>query len=356
MKITAVRSSLRKVPLKKPYTIAYNTFSDVTLVFFEIELANGIIGFGSASPAEEVVGETPAQTAANLQLDFVQQLVGRDIRHFQQLIHEARVFFPLLPGTQAAIDIALHDAFGQYLGIPIVDFYGQKIKALLTSVTLGIKGVTETLEEAEGYQQSGFRVLKVKTGLEVEEDIERIAKLYERFGRSMLIRVDANQGYSIEQLQQFIPAMQQYGVELIEQPLPVGKEAELYALDTSIRTRLAGDESVKDAAAALRFCGEQRPYGIFNIKLMKCGGITGALQIANVAAIGGISLFWGCNDESIISISAALHAAYSCEHTRYLDLDGSFDIAQDLLSGGFRVEDGYLYLMPGTGLGLSRTA
>lgn len=356
MKIIAVRSSLRKVPLKKPYTIAYNTFSDVTLVFFEVELANGMIGFGSASPAEEVVGETPAQTAANLQLDFVQQLVGRDIRHFQQLIQEARAFFPLLPGTQAAIDIALHDAFGQYLGISIVDFYGQKIKALLTSVTIGIKGVAETLEEAEGYQQSGFRVLKVKTGLAVEEDIERIAKLYERFGRSMLIRVDANQGYSMEQLQQFIPAMQQYGVELIEQPLRVGKEAELYELDTTIRTRLAGDESVKDAAAALRFCCENRPYGIFNIKLMKCGGIAGALQIANVAAIGGISLFWGCNDESIISITAALHAAYSCENTRYLDLDGSFDIAQDLLAGGFRVEDGYLYLMPGSGFGFSRPA
>jgi L-alanine-DL-glutamate epimerase-like enolase superfamily enzyme len=356
MKITAVRSSLRKVPLKKPYTIAYNTFSDVTLVFFEVELANGMIGFGSASPAEEVVGETPAQTAANLQLDFVQQLVGRDIRHFQQLIQEVRLFFPLSPGTQAAIDIALHDAFGQYLGIPIVDFYGQKIKALLTSVTIGIKGVPETLEEAEGYQQSGFRVLKVKTGLAVDEDIERIAKLYERFGRSMLIRVDANQGYSMEQLQQFIPAMQQYGVELIEQPLPVGKEAELFTLDTAIRARLAGDESVKDAAAALRFCSEQRPYGIFNIKLMKCGGISGALQIANVAAIGGISLFWGCNDESIISISAALHAAYSCEYTRYLDLDGSFDIAQDLLSGGFRVEDGYMYLMTGSGFGFSRSA
>lgn len=356
MKITAVRSSLRKVPLKKPYTIAYNTFSDVTLVFFEVELANGMIGLGSASPAEEVVGETPEQTAANLQLDFVQQLVGRDIRHFQQLIQESRAFFPQLPGTLAAIDIALHDAFAQYLGISVVDFYGQKIKALLTSVTIGIKGVQATLEEAEEYQKTGFRVLKVKTGLQVEEDIERIAKLYERFGRSMLIRVDANQGYSMQQLHQFIPAMQQYGVELIEQPLQVGSETELYTLDASTRSRIAGDESVKNAAAALRFCGEVKPFGIFNIKLMKCGGIAGALQIANVAAIGGVSLFWGCNDESIISITAALHTAYACEHTRYLDLDGSFDIAEDLVSGGFRVEDGYLYLLPGAGFGFFRQA
>jgi L-alanine-DL-glutamate epimerase-like enolase superfamily enzyme len=352
MKITAIRTSLRKVPLKKPYTIAYNTFSDVTLVLLEIELANGMIGVGSASPAEEVVGETPVQTAAHLQTEVIQQLVGRDIRHFQQLIVEVRSHFALYPGTQAAVDIALHDAFGKFLGIPVVDFYGQKIKALLTSVTVGIKDVAETLEEAEAYQRSGFRVLKIKTGKAVEEDIERIAKLYERFGRSMLIRVDANQGYTLSQLQQFLSATQGYGVELVEQPLPVGSEISLLELEGPIRVRMAGDESVKDVAAALRFAAGEKPFGIYNIKLMKCGGLLGAFQIAQIAAAAQINLFWGCNDESIISITAALHAAYACENTRYLDLDGSFDLQEDLLAGGFRVEDGYMYIGPGAGFGL----
>jgi len=58
MKIVAVRAYLKKMALKKPYTISYNTFSDVSLAFLEIELANGMIGYGSGSPAEEVVGET----------------------------------------------------------------------------------------------------------------------------------------------------------------------------------------------------------------------------------------------------------------------------------------------------------
>lgn len=352
MKITAIRSSLRNVPLKKPYTIAYNTFSAVTLVLLEIELANGMIGYGSASPAEEVVGETSAQTAAHLQTEMIQQLVGRDIRHFQQLIFEVRSQFALYPGTQAAVDIALHDAFGKFLGIPVVDFYGQKIKALLTSVTVGIKEVAETLEEAEAYQRAGFRVLKIKTGRAVEEDIERIAKLYERFGRSMLIRVDANQGYTLSELQQFLSATQVYGVELVEQPLPVGSEPALLELDSLIRARLAGDESVKDVAAAVRFAADTKPFGIYNIKLMKCGGLMGAFQIAQIAAAAQINLFWGCNDESIISITAALHAAYACENTRYLDLDGSFDLQEDLLAGGFRVEDGYMYIGQGAGFGL----
>ncbi|MFM7358266.1 MAG: mandelate racemase/muconate lactonizing enzyme family protein [Sediminibacterium sp.] len=352
MKIISIRSSLRSVPLKKPYTIAYNTFSSVDLVLLEIELANGIIGYGSASPAEEVVGESPRQTAQHLQSDMIQQLVGRDIRHFQQLIYEVRQHFPLYPGTQAAIDIALHDAFGKFLGIPVVEWYGQKIKAILTSVTIGIKDVAATLAEAEEYQRKGFRVLKVKTGIELEEDIERITKLYERFGRSMILRVDANQGYTLAQLQRFLEATQSFGIELVEQPLPVGAEQELLQLDTFWRGRIAGDESIKDPAAALRWAAGDQPFGIYNIKLMKCGGLSGAFSIAQIAAAAGIHLFWGCNDESTISITAALHAAYANENTRYLDLDGNFDLQEDLMAGGFRLEDGYMYIGTGAGLGL----
>ena len=149
MKINNIRSYSKNLALSKPYSIAGYTFSEVENVFLEIELENDIIGIGAASPAEEVVGETCTQTLQNLQTDFVQNLIGRDIRYFRQLIYEINQSFPNLPGTQAALDIALHDAFGQYLGIPIVEFYGQKIKTLPTSVTIGIMSVAETLNEAE---------------------------------------------------------------------------------------------------------------------------------------------------------------------------------------------------------------
>ena len=68
--------------MQKPYTIARETITDVENIFLEITLENGIKGIGAANPAPEVVGETPAQTLQNLQSDFVQSLVGKDIRHF----------------------------------------------------------------------------------------------------------------------------------------------------------------------------------------------------------------------------------------------------------------------------------
>lgn len=354
MKIVSVNAYLQKLPLTKPYTIAYKTIVDTEIVFLEITLENGIIGIGASNPFEDVVGETPAQTLQNLQTDFVQQLVGKDIRCFNQLIDEAIIHFPHLPGTIAAIDIALHDAFCQWLQLPVVDFYGKKINALPTSVTIGIKETAAMIEEARANYAAGFRILKIKTGLNVEEDIERVKKLTEQFGNSMRIRVDANQGYTLQQLQHFTQQTKELRIELIEQPLPVGKEFQLQQLNEEERKVLAADESLLDATTAMQLAQNPAAFGIFNIKLMKCGGIKGAMEIATIAKNSSINLFWGCNDESMASISAALHVAYACSNTKYLDLDGSFDLSKDLVEGGFILKEGHMYCSTLPGLGLKK--
>jgi L-alanine-DL-glutamate epimerase-like enolase superfamily enzyme len=351
MKIVAVRSFLKAMALTKPYSIAGYTFSDVSLAFLEIELANGIIGLGTGSPAEEVVGESAEMTAEHLKSDMVQTLVGRDITDFQAIISFFRAHFAHLPGTQAAIDIALHDAYGKYRGVSVLSLYGRKIQALPTSVTIGIMSVADALAEALAYEKLGFKILKVKTGFSVEEDIERFQKLHARVGSRMKIRVDPNQGYSLSCLQQFLAACPQ--AELIEQPLPVGQESLLIALDS---LKLMADESITDTEAAKRFAEKPRAFQIFNIKLMKAGGIQGAMEIAQIALRSQIDLFWGCNDESILSITAALHAAYAMPNTRYLDLDGSFDLAEDLVTGGFRLKDGYMEVLDLPGFGVNRIA
>ena len=61
---------------------------------------------------------------------------------------------------------------------------------------------------------------------------------------------------------------------------------------------------------------------------------------------------WGCMDESIISISAALHAAMACNATKYIDLDGSFDLAKDLVFGGFNLKDGKMFINDTPGIGV----
>lgn len=338
MKIREIRSSYRRISLKKPYTISSETFSDVELVFVEIELENGVTGCGSGSPAEEVVGENARMSFQQLQSDAVQQLVGRDIRHFQQMIYEVRRAFPDFPGTQAALDLALHDAFCRYLDISILSFYGQCVEPLPTSVTIGIMSVEEALREALEFVRMGFKALKIKTGgVETAHDIELLRRLRETVGNDIMLRADPNQGYNERQLMQIY---ENCNIELVEQPLPVGREALLRTLPLRLRDMLVADESLTGPASALSFVQHPQPFGVFNIKLMKCGGIQAAREIASIASYAGIRLFWGCNDESSLSITAALHAAYSCPNTRYLDLDGSFDLEEDPFPGGFELKEG----------------
>lgn len=351
MQIKSIKAYRQDVPLTNPYTIAFQTTTKAELIFLEIELSNGIIGYGSSTASEHVFGETIAQSMQNLQSDTVQQWVGRDIRHFRSIIGEAKQAFPLHPGTCTAIDIALHDTFGKYLGIPVLEFYGAHQKAMPTSVTIGIKSLEETLADAEMYKKQGFQVLKIKTGLELEADIERCSKLRETFGDYFKIRIDANQGYNAEQTQAFYEATLGLNLELIEQPMPVGTEAEMRALPEALKSKIACDESLKNAQSALSLVDTPRACGIFNIKLMKCGGLLGAFEIATIAQQAGIDLFWGCFDESIISITAALHAAFACPATKYIDLDGSLDLEEYVVTGGFILEDGWMRPTDGPGFG-----
>jgi len=351
MKIKHIRSKIKDLELIKPYTVAYQTYTSAVNAFIEIELDNGMIGLGAAAEGEYVIGETMDETKANLQSDTMNFLIDRDIRHINPLIRTSNALFADFPATRAAIDIALHDVFCKYLEVPVVDFYGRKHDKMPTSVTIGISSVEETLQEANEYKMRGFRILKVKMGHNVDLDIERCKKLKEQFGNYFTIRVDANQGYDQAKTERFYHATRNLGLELIEQPMPVGSEEDMLYLPEDIRKMIACDESLKNAGSAFKLASPPQNCGIFNIKLMKCGGIKGALDIATIAQSAGIDLFWGCFDESIISISAALHAAFACPNTRYLDLDGSLDLAEDVVKGGFIIHDGVMSIAGGPGLG-----
>lgn len=353
MKIKRANTFIKNLKLKKPYEIATEKIENVENVFFEIELENGLTGIGAANPSPEVVGEAPGETLQNLQAAIIPWITGKDIRHFNELTESVGKKFPGKPGTLAAVDIALHDAFGKFIDLPVAVFYGQQHFALPTSVTIGIMDVFQTLEEALAFKSLGFRILKLKTGISPDEDAERVIKLHEKFGEYFTIRVDANTGYNVENLNRFLKLTQHTPVELIEQPLIPEDDYMLDNFPAGERKLLAADESLTDVSAAFRLCAAGR-YGIYNIKLMKSGGIRAAIKIASIIEPAGFELFWGCNDESIVSITAALHTAFACSHTRYIDLDGSFDLAEDLVEGGFVVNNGMMSISGGAGLGVKR--
>lgn len=352
MKIKNIKVWSADLGNTKPYTIAFKTVDEVRNAFVEITLDNGITGLGSGNPSEYVVGENLTQTLEALQEKNLEFLVGRDIREMKQLTYEAWQKFPKNPAARAAIDIALYDAFTKFLNVPLVKYLGQKIQSMPTSNTIGIKNVTETLKESGEYLKQGFKAIKVKLGKDLAEDIERMVKMREKFGYDYAIRIDANQGYDSQQTIEFYQKTKHLKIELIEQPLPAKAIQEMKALPDNVREVIAADESLITPKDALELVKPPRACGIFNIKLMKCGGVTQGLKIADIAFQEGIDLFWGCNDESIISITAALHAAFACANTKYIDLDGSLDLGKDVVKGGFILKDGMMHCSDKPGLGV----
>ena len=354
MKIKDMKVWKEDLDLLKPYAIAYKTIDSVESVFVELTLENGITGIGACNPSESVVGESTIDSLNILVNHDFDWLLDTDIRHFHDLADKTHQNFLKYPGAMAALDIALHDAFTKFLGIPLIELYGRRIESMPTSVTIGIMDVEETLAEAKEYLDQGFKSLKVKLGKSVEMDIERIVKIREQLGNEFLIRVDANQGYDTAHTIKFYETTKDCKLELIEQPMPVNEYEKMRELPAEIKDNIAADENLIGPEDALKMVYPEPACGIFNIKLMKCGGISQSKKIADIASYHHNTLMWGCNDESIVSIAAALHAAFSCSHTKFIDLDGSFDLAKDLVTGGFVLEDGYMKLTDKPGLGVER--
>lgn len=351
-RIIAVDVRLEALPLTRPYTIAYRTVSSVEIVLLTLRTDHGLIGHGAANPSPRVVGEDPKQAYVTLQAHAADWLIGQDLREMPRLLRQLAAILSGKPGSLAALDIALHDLYAQQMGLPLAHCLGQAHTVLPTSITIGIKGVEETLAEAEECLALGFRHLKIKLGHDLDEDLARLRALRARYGTSIHLRVDANQGYDRKELLRLFEAHATLDLELIEQPVPVADTGSLGDMPDPLRAMIAIDEALRTPTDAFRWAQTPQPGGIFNIKLMKCGGIAQAQRIASLADLAGIDLMWGCNDESIISIAAALHVAFACPGTRYIDLDGSLDLARDWVSGGFRLDAGQMRLLDMPGLGV----
>ena len=353
MKIRRISTWTEHFELTRPYTIAFRTVDSVRNGIVRIETDDGSIGVGCASPERFVTGETWEACDAALAEPALRWLAGRHVHELSALCRELGERLPGAPAARAAVDIALHDLWAKRLGVPLADALGRAHTVLPTSITIGIKDADATVEEAREYLQRGFKVLKVKLGHSLGDDLERLRRLRDFTGEGTAIRVDPNQGYSADEVSRFVEETATLDIEFLEQPMKADDIEAMRALPDAVKDRLAADETLLDASDALALVEPPRACGIFNIKLMKCGGVHAARRIAAIAETAGVELMWGCMDESVVSISAALHAAFSSPATRYIDLDGSLDLARDVADGGFALEDGVMRTLDAPGLGVT---
>jgi len=340
------------LPLREGYRIANQTISFARNVLVRAESDEGIVGFGGAAPANNEGGESDESCLAALSGPLRELVLGAEVAEDPSpLADHALRLAAEFPAARAALDTALWDLAARRAEVPLVRFWGGEPRPLPTSVTIGVCGVEETLAAARDWVAGGFHTIKVKIGEDVALDAERLRKMRETLGPDVVLRVDGNQGYSLEDARTLLRETDGLDLEMLEQPLSARDLDSMCALRAESRVPIVADE----AAGTLEECAEIVDRGAahgINIKLMKCGGPSAARAIHDRAHAAGLSLMLGCNDETRVSIAAAAHLALAMPGLKYADLDGHMDLVRDPASGGFEVRDGCLHVGERPGLGV----
>jgi len=352
MKILHTECFAVEMPLKEPYTIAYETLSSCTNLFIRATTDAGVTGFGCAAPDEGVTGETPGMTLDVYNSIIEPGLKGADFSRVIRILEELKPGLTQNPSALAMTDMLLYDLISKKAGLPLYRFLGGFRKSIPTSITIGIMTASETIEKARDYFRQGFRILKVKGGVSVEEDIEKVALLRKTFGHDITMRFDANQGYSVADAISFVHATRNQGVELLEQPTPKDNYEMLGKVSNSVSMPVMADESLMNLRDVFSLTRDDLT-DMINIKLMKVGGITEALHINSVARAAGVESMVGCMDESALAISAGLHFALARPNIFYADLDGHLDLINDPAKGAVILKAGILYPNESPGMGVN---
>ncbi len=347
MKIENIELYPVEIENEEEFKIATGTSFTTENVVIKIE-SEGKIGWGNG--ASNGVTEETNESIMRCLKPWKEKLIDKDIS-IEDIWSDFRKEHPGDPSALAGLDTALHDLHGKIEGKRVFELYdGYEEEGVLTDRTIGIMDERETVEHAEDYIEQGFKAIKIKVGLDMESDIERIKAVRETVGSDIKIWVDANQGYSVEEAKEFCGRIKGSDIEFVEQPVDEEDLEGLKEVTKDTDLPIVADEAMKDHESAEEICSNEMA-DMVNIKLMKCGGLTGGRKIVDVIEDHGVDAMVGCMLEMEPSLGAAVHLFESSDNIKYADLDGHL-LLPDGLSRGLVFEDGRLWTSDEPGIGV----
>jgi L-alanine-DL-glutamate epimerase-like enolase superfamily enzyme len=350
MKITDVKVEKICVKLVKPFRIALGTIDSNESVIVKIHTDEGIIGIGEGSPEPKVTGET-FETVFSVCGLLGETIKGLDPIDIEKINHVMDKTIVGNPAAKAAIDIALHDILGKVSKQPLYKLLGGYDNSLETDFTIGIDHPDVMAQEAVKMKEQGFRILKIKVGLGLAEDIQRIKMIREAVGSDVKIRVDANQGWTPREAIRAINAIEEFDIDAVEQPVPYWDIDSLAQVKNHVNVPIMADESVFSPQDALEVI-KRSAVDIINIKLMKCGGLFKAARINAIAEAAGVECMLGCMLENVVSITAAASFVAAHKNVTRADLDSTLMLKEGLLKGGALFKGGIITLPEAPGLAI----
>ncbi len=348
MQITRVEVTPVELKLRHPARMAgLPEISHILAIFVRMETRQGQNGWGCTIAHPQLVGEKPEDVlhACRECANLVSDLHPTNIEYS---LNELATRAKATPAVMCAFDLAFHDLLSLSAGMPLYRILGGYRNRIQTSVTIPLSSVSESVQIASDRASQGFRMLKIKGGLDPDEDVQRVEAIHRALPNHIL-RLDPDGGYTTQEALDVARVLGDL-LEMLEQPIPAGDPASLRYLKEVSPVPILADQSVKGPASALELAAGRVVDGL-SIKLAACGGLRCARQIDAIARAAHMDTMVSCFVEPSLLISAGLSLALSSPNVRYGDLDGCLDLLNDPSRAGYTLEDGWLVATDVPGLG-----
>ena len=323
MKITKITTKRYKAPLKKPFITALRKVYLLEDLIVQIECDDGTIGYGEGVPTPAITGETFASMQNAIKLIF-ENIKGMDISDFDDIIQILHSSIAKNTTAKSAIEIALYDIKAKAQNQTLHQYLGATSSTLLTDITISLNEIDQMVQDSLEAIELGYKHLKIKIGDNINKDIDRVVQIHQATkSNDISLRLDANQGWSSDECIRLLQRLERQNIpiEFIEQPVYAKDYLGLKDIKQKVQTPILADESIYDIYDA-KLLLELDAIDYINIKLDKCGGISKALEIANLAKEYDTKCMIGCMLEGPISISAAATvAAARADIITMIDLD-----------------------------------
>jgi o-succinylbenzoate synthase len=356
MKITDIQLGMLRVPLKTPFKTALRTVEIIEDIVVMVHTDSGHTGYGEAPATAVITGDTHGSIIDAIRHYIAPRLIGRDIadlNHVTGLIQDA---MEKNTSAKAALEIAVYDLWGQLYDAPLYKLLGGGDPVLTTDITISVDDIDKMVADSVSAVGRGFESLKIKVGKDIDVDIERVRAIHAAVQGRASLRLDANQGWTAKQAVHALQTLEDAGVkvELIEQPVKAHDLAGMRYVTERVNTPVMADESAFNSIEVIELI-RMGAADIINIKLMKAGGISNAIRIADIAAMYNIECMIGCMLETSISVAAAAHLAVAKSNviTR-VDLDGPSLCQFNPVDGGAVFNESRISLTDAPGLGIRK--
>jgi L-alanine-DL-glutamate epimerase-like enolase superfamily enzyme len=349
LSITDIKIYKFDIPLRDVFQIATMSLTQANNVLVKIMTNEGVVGWGEAASFHALVGETQLINFAAAQA-LKPILVGRNPLAIASLVQAMDRYLPHNSTLKSAFDMALHDIAAKCAGLPLYLYLGGEKQAIETDLTIGICDPQEAGERALAVKSQGFRMIKVKLGLDFEADYTRLKNIRQAVGEDTILRIDANQGWDRVTAKKNLDAFQTFDIEFCEQPCRAHDLKGMKYVSHHTDIPIMADESLFSSWHALDLI-QQDVVPYFNIKLSKSGGIHNAVKTSHIAEAAAVPCMVGCMSESKLGITAAAHFGLSNPILRFFDLDSFFEHSEDFILGGVKVTNGIIELPDEPGIG-----